>query len=560
MKQKAKKILNETMVCSKRRQMVTDIIDVKDKTKDTALEAPSNVCVENVNLNRISNEESSLANCGEITTLEHQSSEKEEKKPNKDLIISNSFELDDFTKEPPKEIADDSKEIVTVETDTENEMTSLEEKENRKKMSSPTSANGINSRTNQLSTIPENVKGEEKEIKNSSPNQTKVLKDKQSNPEVSGDKSKRLEDNLHNESKMTKEGSNVFPIIMPDTDSVVIKRIKDTNEPNKPGKSDCSGKVSSELNQRPLSSVSDPGYRSNSVSSQNSCQSSKKTKKVYSGIRFTKKELEYYLPKRSNFSCHEKALKDAGYDLEAMESKRRRRFTRKQNIKDKEIEEKLKEIEDVNTSPIVDVASHENEIKEPDDEQTEMERSNKPKRKGKRKDEQEVKVDHTVLLQYLKYVLDNREEYFLHKRQYIQQNTTLLNVDPACTIARFGRAFQRGQHGIITEPFLLEVTRGIKSNYGDTQQWVSSNKEKQTQGVPNLKPEIQETTIDEKDKTEYEKVKLKLDKWLKTITTAQLLKAKELSLKELGEEDKLQSQWWSTLQPCRYLRQRSDLE
>ncbi|XP_063428940.1 uncharacterized protein LOC134711901 [Mytilus trossulus] len=557
MKQKAKKTLNETMVCSKRRQIVTDKIE--DKKKDTVLEAPSNKCVENVILNTNSNKKSSLENCGEITTLEHQSSEKVKKNPNKDIIISNSNELDDFTKEPPKEIADDSKEIVTVETVTENEETSLEEKENRKKMSSPTSANDNNNRTNQLSTILENVKGEEKEIKNSSPNQAKVLKDKQIKPEVSGDKGKRLEDNLHNESTMSKEGTNTLPIIMPDTDSVVIKRIKDTNEPKKPDKSDCSlqkernGKVSSEVNQRPLSSVSDPGYRSNSVSSQNS---SKKPKKIYSGIRFTKKELEYYLPKRSNFSCHEKALKDGGYDLEAIETKRRRRLTRKQNIKDKEIEEKLKEIEDVNAAPVVDVDSSEKEIKDPDEEQTEMERTNKPKRKGKKKDEQEVKVDHTVLLQYLKYVLDNREEYFLHKRQYIQQNTTRLNVDPGSTIARFGRAFQRGQHGIITEPFLLEVTRGIKSNYGDIQQWLPSNKEKQTQGVPT----IEETTIDEKDKTEYEKVKLKLDKWLKTITSAQLLKAKELSLKELGEEDKLQSQWWSTLQPCRYLRQRSDLE
>jgi hypothetical protein len=52
-----------------------------------------------------------------------------------------------------------------------------------------------------------------------------------------------------------------------------------------------------------------------------------------------------------------------------------------------------------------------------------------------------------------------------------------------------------------------------------------------------------ETTVEEKDKTEYEKMKIKLDKWLKTVTAAQLLKAKELSLKELGEEDKLQSQY-----------------
>jgi hypothetical protein len=103
------------------------------------------------------------------------------------------------------------------------------------------------------------------------------------------------------------------------------------------------------------------------------------------------------------------------------------------------------------------------------------------------------------------------------------------------------------------ETFLLEVTRGIKSNFGDSLQWIPP--------VLNMKVEqtIHETTVEEKDKTEYEKMKIKLDKWLKTVTAAQLLKAKELSLKELGEEDKLQSQWWSTLQPCRYLRQRSNL-
>jgi hypothetical protein len=29
-----------------------------------------------------------------------------------------------------------------------------------------------------------------------------------------------------------------------------------------------------------------------------------------------------------------------------------------------------------------------------------------------------------------------------------------------------------------------------------------------------------ETTVEEKDKTEYEKMKIKLDKWLKTVTAA----------------------------------------
>lgn len=60
---------------------------------------------------------------------------------------------------------------------------------------------------------------------------------------------------------------------------------------------------------------------------------------------------------------------------------------------------------------------------------------------------------------------------------------------------------------------------------------------------------------EEEGKTEFEICKMRLDRWLRTVSTFQFLKARKDALSELGEED-IHAKWWVSLQSCRYLRHR----
>lgn len=590
MKQKGKQLEATTMACSKRRQKTNNIVSEKENTDDNVtISEVSNGIMEN-DIHTISSPEMESVSCSKnndlIVSLEDESSQREKDELKNHKTLLNTSELDDFTSNVCNEHEDHSSKASISDdlTKVTNEVVELDENLEKQEaevceeMSSISNTKNVNSRANHLTTILENIKGEEKADSSIKINQTKVKSDQRIKdcPELKEEKNSKSETELNGRyNNMAAERViKSPPIIIPDTDAVLIKKTKEANEAvpkeNKTRrksstslKSEQNVKSNLEQSRRPSSSQSDTVVSRSSTRSRTS--TSNKVKKTFCGIRFTKQELEYYLPKKSNFNCHEKALRDAGLDLDAVEAKRRQRFRLRTKFKidDKEEDEKSNGVEDTKApSESGTLPDGENDLKELDEEQSEMERLkiDKTKRKGRKKsDEPEVKVDHTVLLQYLKYVIENQDEYLSHKRQILQQNTSLLNVDPGCTIARFGRAFQRGQHGLMDETFLLEVTRGIKSNFGDSLQWIPHNKDKNSALNMKVEQTTHETTVEEKDKTEYEKMKIKLDKWLKTVTAAQLLKAKELSLKELGEEDKLQSQWWSTLQPCRYLRQRNNL-
>lgn len=559
----------ETTRCSKRKQKVKTIIEDKEKAIVPDITTSNNIlCDNNVvdNPQETKIKESQSENLLQNSQVTHKSSENGE---------SHNIESHK-TNEPSQDIKQSSNESCVNTSDSDSNckcsdtnssdtQESIKEAgtEQHHRMPSPNSGKGPRKcQPISLSTITENIKGEEKEIKKSTKNQTKVQSDHRiDSHEVSNDKTFKQRCNGGTLVDMSTKKPHSSP-----SDTGIIEHMKEINRPTSSEKvlrphTSLATSRNEKREARKSASSSRPSSAKSEPSSEPSSRNGKteKSKRTNFGIRFTKKELEYYLPRKSTFSCHEKALKDAGFDLDTFETKRKKLRRRKPQIKNDDIDETLKQIEELNVAPEIKDNQEEGEHSAIlEDEETEMERL-KSKKKGKKKDEYEVKVDHTVLLQYLKYVLENRDEYLHHKRQNIQQNSAWLNVDPQCSIARFGRAFQRGQHGQMEETFLLEVAHSIKSNYGDGPVVLVQSKDKPGSALPPLKTDQQETTIDEKDKTEYEKVRLKLDKWLKTITTAQLIKAKELSLKELGEEDKLQTQWWSTLQPCRYLRQRTCL-
>lgn len=316
-------------------------------------------------------------------------------------------------------------------------------------------------------------------------------------------------------------------------------------------------------------------------------------------FKFTKAELEWHLPRKSFFDCHDKALKEAGVESASTTN---RIEQMKQRVadkikKEKELREKRKQLEnpvpkeeavDNTATPGENTAIQDNKSEngsemdknEIDDNviiskleatQTIVSKSRKHtrhKKKAHDDNEDDVRVDYQPLLQYLRYVKEHPEEFYSHRKQMSQQDHVGSRASP--WIIRLAQITERrnlsSAQCLMSKSVVLEAARDIRPRTTDPGQWTMSQKERALLGNMNLgkssvfiavKQDLPTHDSQNQDdgKSDFEKEKLKLEKWLKTVSTAGLLKAKELALRELGEEDSYQTKWWSTLQTCTYLRQ-----
>ena len=200
---------------------------------------------------------------------------------------------------------------------------------------------------------------------------------------------------------------------------------------------------------------------------------------------------------------------------------------------------------------------------------TQTRKTSKHKKKQHDYDEDDVRVDHQPLLQYLRYVQDHPEEFHAHRKQLIQQEHVGSRASP--WIVRLAEINERRNVStaqcLVSKSVVLDAARDIRPRTTDPGQWTMSQKERallgnMTPGKVNaftaVKQDLPTHDSQNQDdgKSDFEKEKVKLEKWLKTVTTAGLIKAKELALRELGEEDTYQTRWWSSLQTCSYLRQK----
>ncbi|XP_033735350.1 uncharacterized protein LOC117323926 [Pecten maximus] len=321
---------------------------------------------------------------------------------------------------------------------------------------------------------------------------------------------------------------------------------------------------------------------------------------IVPNLRVTKAELEYYLPKRSFFSCHDKALKDAGYGpaktprqtrmIEAWAKQtecktngdrvptpqdtentldRDNQLTAVGDLVDKGDDafqrhpsESLSEVG--NKESVHSVVSQLHDQKLSRQVSNISIRSNAPltrklsklsRRRGDY-DEDEIRVDFQPLFLYLKYINENQDEYLHQHKQY------KYGIPSQDSIVKMGNIYRRGRHGSSSDSLLVNAVHDIKPRFSDPGQWTNTNKEKTLLNLTSSKKEpgpvlskheSHDPGADE-PKTEFEKIKHKMEAWLKTVTTAQLVKAKELALRELGEEDVSQSRWWVSLRSCHYLR------
>ncbi|OWF37102.1 uncharacterized protein LOC110440625 [Mizuhopecten yessoensis] len=331
----------------------------------------------------------------------------------------------------------------------------------------------------------------------------------------------------------------------------------------------------SDFVNRPATSRS---YRP-STGNTNMSNSPRRNMETRRSFKITKEDLEHSLPKTSFFNCHDKVLKDAGIEVEEVSplGAKKRQFMQllQQRNKDRIEKDKARKIpppkvlgmlelyelecsqDDSNTSSLVSFEDQQSNNKS---------KKNAKSRKKGDLDEEEIRVDYQLLLIYLRYVKANPAEFLQYHKKHAA-SVNLVNVRQGDSLVKLGGIFQRGRHGVSTENILVKAVHEIRPRFTDPGQWASANKEKELLALTSTKkenaipPKTEQTKKEtasnqEEPKTEYERIKIKLDGWLKTVTTAQLNKAKELALRELGQEDISLSRWWVSLKSCNYIRQR----
>ncbi|KAK3591608.1 hypothetical protein CHS0354_013791 [Potamilus streckersoni] len=279
---------------------------------------------------------------------------------------------------------------------------------------------------------------------------------------------------------------------------------------------------------------------------------------------FSRDELEYFLPKRNFFSSHDIVLRDAGYEVEDTAKARQRALWKsklnairaKMDLDIAQEHEKSTNSTDSNQlmksqgvflstgnlsdfPSLADQDSVQQEDRLPKAATTTAAKKPQKLKKKPTDDFDEVRVDHKPLVEYLKFIRENPEEY-MSMVHFTSSNQDHQHTD---RLVRTARAFRRGHNGLLRNMSVVHhALSQLKLKHVDPGPPPTANKEKTNSG-----------TNQEDDKTEIEKHKLKLDKWLRSINTVQLMKAKELALKEIGEED-INACWWITLQTCSYLR------
>ncbi|XP_052766800.1 uncharacterized protein LOC128207730 [Mya arenaria] len=283
---------------------------------------------------------------------------------------------------------------------------------------------------------------------------------------------------------------------------------------------------------------------------------------------WTKRELDLFLPRKTFFSVHDKTLEVAGLDTKSEEERNRTPdwrallrmhtmdelhppkndkteekasfFVHKPDSDDEEGQTSLDTIETAVGSK--DHASHS---------------AKKVKAKKLAMQVNSDKEEYKPLLDYLKHIHENPDEY-INMSKYTHKNTDHKHPD---TMVRLGRAFRRGHHGAVRNNIFLHAIAGLKPKCADTatssQRTIRGDNvgtKKATENITSSMTNISSDKTAAQDDTELEKLKKKAETLMHKMSTQHFMKAKELALRELGEEDLNISKWWIAFQSCHYLR------
>ncbi|KAL8568309.1 hypothetical protein ACOMHN_040882 [Nucella lapillus] len=326
---------------------------------------------------------------------------------------------------------------------------------------------------------------------------------------------------------------------------------------------------------------------------------------------FSKDELQRALPRRNFFSCHNKALKDAGFQVEEENSRpRRRRLLFFHHDEDDAEETPPKAAPPARHEPEggKDGAQGQETTNVLSDNtiETAVQMLSFHDRARRRKSQLPQVVECKPLQLYLRHVADNPGEYrHMLARSCTSGPAAALHPSshPAdnCHTARLvsmGRIFEEKHGGpkktdeVLraayslnprdADPFrFAKPFRDIKSpllsglasrkqstlpNFPRKESAVSchSGEEGSKSGEQRSKPGSEmmpprheaERLVLMENLTEVERLRLKAEEWARSVTTDQMVRAKLHVLRELGHEERELSQWWLAFRTCSYLRTR----
>ncbi|XP_067682098.1 uncharacterized protein [Haliotis asinina] len=296
-------------------------------------------------------------------------------------------------------------------------------------------------------------------------------------------------------------------------------------------------------------------------------------------FKFTKEELSAFLPRRSFFSCHDKALKDAGYDTSTTKKQESKRHTKSDQDARRESVVNERKVSVISKGDESEMLLPEIVVTQTEDGQDKQIRdgsrpnspamndskgrhlSSKTKVARKKMEDDFNKNAHKAVTEYLRHVKENPAEYIDQIRRL---EAASIETKPVERLIKTAMIYQRGQHGQSRSSLVVRASHDLTLRYTDPGQWQSINKERNQaftfgkkdsslakpgqDGDKESKPETDE------GKTELDKCRYKAEKWMKTVPMCQQLRARQMALEEVGEEDGEVSQWWEFLRTCNYLR------
>lgn len=279
---------------------------------------------------------------------------------------------------------------------------------------------------------------------------------------------------------------------------------------------------------------------------------------------WTKKEFGLFLPRKSFFSTHDNTLTESGMKVRSDEERNRpdwRKILNMRTMDELYPPDKVKEDNTAVSNSLqmnAGILDSENE----DDAEGMLENvvtalsgeagkeSLLSKRKWRPNTKRALHADreeYKPLYDYLKHIHDNPEEY-IQMASFTTKNTDYKHPDK---LVRLGRAFRKGHHGVVRNNIYLHAISGLKRACPEATNQKPGRGEKA--GGKKETNESGDPTANSEE-TEIEKLKSKAEKWLKGLSTQQFLRARELALKDIGEEDVNMTKWWLAFKTCNYIR------
>ncbi|XP_059179659.1 uncharacterized protein LOC131958574 [Physella acuta] len=292
---------------------------------------------------------------------------------------------------------------------------------------------------------------------------------------------------------------------------------------------------------------------------------------------YTRNELRYALPKTHFFSCHDKALKDAGYQVEDRDVLRKAERTKAKLDRFSKLFAQLqsgsndKESNEISTAVVPEITLHnsnnlevsrensdldENKVK-PDDLSPEFDMTCVRKLSmtsvNKRRPVSALPeyIDCRPLTLYLQYVNENRAE-FLNSLQGSasrdKSNFRFIQLGQAFELRhQGGRPREQADDALVVAAKALRSRTAFPLRSGRSQAMWSQE--------ASLRVGRGGGGEEELVRVELEKRRVKAEEWARSVSTYTLAKAKLHVLRELGSDDRELTEWWEAFRSCHYLRQ-----